>query len=169
MTEKPSRKAFVEELLRYQGAPYIWKGKGECLWTARGLLLHDFYDEQGARRLVFDCSGAITRALRSVGGPDWRAGRNANAFGYGIPEVGITPLARTTEPKLGDVACYGFAGHIIHVMAKVDDEQVYGACGGGAGTTTLEIAAAHAAYVKHRPNHRYRDDFMFWVSMPLSD
>ena len=65
---------FIAAAQRHMGRPYVWRGKGAYLWTPRGLEPHDFTEP------VFDCSGLVTEALLTAGGPDLRATHNAQVM-----------------------------------------------------------------------------------------
>lgn len=66
--------AIIAIALSFLGAPYVWKGKGDVLWTPKGLTAHTF------GKLVFDCSGLVTVSIKRAGGKDYRATHNAQAM-----------------------------------------------------------------------------------------
>lgn len=63
------------------GSPYVWRGKGDLLWSANspGFTRHNW------GRNVFDCSGLVTWALWAAGGPDLRLVENAQTLCDRLP------------------------------------------------------------------------------------
>lgn len=120
----------IAAALHYLGAPYVWKGKGDVLWTPAGLTRHAF------GRPVFDCSGLVTVALFESGGKDYRATHNAGAMFFGWP-IAADPEARGVLRFYGTGK--GFAAHVSHVaisMGRVNGVlEVLEAAGGDQLTT----------------------------------
>lgn len=123
--------AFMTAVASLDGIPYIWGGK----------------DHNG-----LDCSGLVTFALFLAGGPDLRQTHNADALMRECDEG---------DQENGSLAFYGPPGKANHVMVA-DWRGVcyaaYGACGGGSGTTTPEMAKAQHAKVQTRSRLDYRPD-----------
>lgn len=138
--------AFLTALMGLDGKPYQWCGKGPD---------------------VFDCSGAVTYALKvaSLGSVDLLHTHNANALMGECKPTGRPGTA--TEVKPGCLAFYGPPGEARHVMvvaAPLPGEKwpfsVYGACGGDSTTKTLGDALLRDARVKHRSRITYRPDLI---------
>lgn len=138
MSEDPV-KVFLGYLELQEGAPYIWGGRGETVWTEKGLHRH----AHGCN--VFDCSGLITRALKEAGGKDWRATHNADVLWRELEPV--------EKPEPGDLVFYGSLGRATHVEAVMPDGRYFGALNGGPHTLVANPSNARVRYrVKDRPD-----------------
>lgn len=171
-----NRGEFVRRVLAEVGAPYVIGGLGFNQWTQSGLIVHDFKDEAGLPLRVFDCGGLLKTILHEMGGPDWRASRNAHFLALECPKVQPlevvsgrikpgTGVAYGTENEAGQV-------HIDHVMMAVGDGRVVGACGGGFDTKTPAIAKEQGACVRFRPRADYKrgaSRLRWYFHLPLSD
>lgn len=144
---------FLAAVLALDGKPYLWGGRGP-----------DGYD----------CSGVVTCGLAAVGilrcpvcavprpkESDFRGWHNAQRLSDELPCTG--------SPRPGDLAVYGRAANLVtHVMVCVGDGRVFGACGGGRETTTVELAQAKGARVRYRSKPDYRVDLLgFRILNPL--
>lgn len=115
----------IAAALHYLGAPYVWKGKGDVVWTPAGLVRHAF------GRPVFDCSGLVTTAILDAGGKDYRATHNA-ALMFAQWERARDPEAR------GVLRFYGTTkvSHVAISMGRVNGVlEVLEAAGGDQLTT----------------------------------
>lgn len=125
--------AMIAIALSFVGAPYVWKGKGDVVWTPKGLTAHTFGG------LVFDCSGLVTVSLKRAGGKDYRATHNAQAmFDQWSPAPDPTAA--------GVVRLYGSsAKHVTHVaisLGVVNGKQWVVEAAGGDQTTLCPKAGA---------------------------
>lgn len=122
----------IAAALHYLGAPYVWKGKGDQLWTPAGLVRHAF------GRPVFDCSGLVTVAILDAGGKDYRATHNAGAM------FRLWPVAADPEAR-GVLRFYGKGAHVSHVaisMGRVNGVlEVLEAAGGDQRTVCPQPGA----------------------------
>lgn len=139
-------KEFLAAALRHVGCPYIWGSRGPE---------------------SFDCSGLITYALWECGGPDWRKSHNAERLFRELEPMllevrDIGEMRIPVDAPAGSLAFYGPPGGVNHVMLAVGDGRVFGACGGGSGTTTPQRGAC----VQYRPSARYRPDLLSWRRLP---
>lgn len=141
---------FLEVVLAQEGAPYIWAGKGEYVAGKR----HAFAYENGQPRLVFDCSGLITWALRRCG---WTPRVEFNAHRM------WTTWVRVEKPQPGDIICYGTPEKCSHVEVVLEGGGTFGAIGGNSKT----LQPSPGAYVQHRL--RPRKDVLGFVANPLRD
>lgn len=122
----------IAAALQYLGAPYVWKGKGDVLWTPAGLARHAF------GRPVFDCSGLVTVAIHESGGPDYRATQNAGTM------FAAWPIAPDPEAR-GVLRFYGHTGHVSHVaisMGRTNGVLEVLEAAGGDETTACPKAGA---------------------------
>lgn len=110
--------ARVIHVLRRWGHPYGW-AKGSPA-TA---------DDPGSARDDSDCSGEAQEILVEAGELDpGQPDRSANALAYACD------LVADGAEKPFDLAFYGAAGAITHVMVVVGVQAVLGASGGGSRT-----------------------------------
>ncbi len=136
---------FLAALLRRQGMPYRYGGKG-----------------MPGEGPGIDCSGTASGALRDAGDKvDRRPGWSANRY--------WTDLPHTETPEPGDFCLYGADGHANHIMTLMEGGKVFGACGGDHTTTTVEEAKRIGACVRWRsgPHYRNPDDLLGFVVNPL--
>lgn len=79
---------FVDIALSFQGAPYIWGGKGLWQWKDGKFARHKFVDDKNISLMVFDCSGLVTQSLflQSNGFIDLRATHSAKTILDTFPE-----------------------------------------------------------------------------------
>lgn len=114
------------------GKPYLWARKGPD---------------------AFDCSGLVSWSIHAAGGPDLRWYYNAQRLWDELEPT-------RPQPRVICLALYGYAvnggEHVDHVMWCTGDGRVFGACGGGRHTTSLEIASKEGAKVRFRPRPDYR-------------
>lgn len=130
--------ALVRAARRYLGAPYIWKGKGDVLWSMRGMVPHAF----GVP--VFDCSGFVGQVAMECGAPDRRGTHSAQTYFDELPVA-----ADPTAP--GVLRLYGSSDrHITHVAICVGGAAVIEAAGGDSRTT----APTPNACVREGPERR---------------
>lgn len=141
---------FLETVLAQEGAPYVWAGKGEYVAGKR----HGYTYENGNQRLVFDCSGLITWALRRCG---WTPRVEYNAHRMWKEWV------RVETPQPGDIICYGTPEKCSHVEVVLADGGTFGAIGGNSKTLKPTPGAA----VQHRL--KPRKDVLGFVANPLRD
>jgi len=149
----PTREQILDRLLTYQGAPYVWKGKGLHLWTPAGLALHSFGEP------VFDCSGLMGVAILEAGGPDWRATKSADAYRTSLP------FAESWE--FGALRIYGDGQKANHVSFVVRPGYVLEAAGGDS-TTTSPAEARKRGRARVAVNRDRRSDFMCAVRLPFN-
>lgn len=144
---------FIDAALAYQGAPYVWCGKGHQLWSTVGLVSHSWHFP------VFDCSGLVGTAIRDAGGPDWRATRSAETY--------RKECAPSLDPwAFGALRLYGRNGKADHIAIVLAQGYVLEAAGGDSSTRTPADAAKrrHACV---RVNRDRRADFMCAVALPF--
>jgi cell wall-associated NlpC family hydrolase len=139
---------FLSAVLSQDGAPYVWAGKGESVAGRK----HEFRYPNGNPRLVFDCSGLITWALKRCG---WvpRVEMNAHRM--------WTLWRRTDKPLPGDVICYGTSERCSHVEVLLPDGSHFGALGGNSKTLAPTKGAAVQKRIKPRR------DVLGYVTNPL--
>lgn len=141
--------AFLLEALKHMGASYIYGACGPD---------------------TFDCSGLVKYVLWAMGGPDWRGGppwyNAAKLYAllepFALETKQFGELSVPLDAPAGKLAFYGPPGRADHVMLCVGDGRVYGACGGGKGTTV----PTRGACVQYRGSLRYRPDFLALRSLP---
>lgn len=146
----PAVQRFLDVVLAQEGAPYVWAGKGEYVAGKR----HAFTNTHGAQRLVFDCSGLITWALRRCG---WTPRVEFNADRMWKTWV------RVEKPQPGDIICYGTLQRCSHVEVVLEGGDTFGAIGGNSKT----LRPTEGAAVQHRL--RPRKDILGFVVNPLRD
>lgn len=139
---------FLELVLAQEGAPYVWGGKGEWVQGRR----HAFADARGLQRMVFDCSGLVSWALKRCG---WTSRLEMSAHRM------WTMWRRTDKPQPGDVICYGKPALCSHVEVVTEDGRTFGAIGGNSRTTQPTRGAAVGYRTKPRP------DVLGYVLNPL--
>ncbi len=115
-----------------QQAPYVWGGKGNRIWTPKGINPNPFPHE------VFDCSGLITTCLYRAGGPDLRFTHGAKQLREQCPLLG------------GGLRLRFYPGHVALRIADPVSVTVIEAAGGD--HTTLQ-PTAHG-YVRKGPERR---------------
>ena len=129
----------IRMALKYQGAPYIWGGKGMTCpgWTNRFNVP------------VFDCSGLVTTAMEEAGGPNWRTTHNAQKMFNVLDEAGM-------PDTFGVLRFYGLdKDRVTHVAFSLGNGLILDAHGGGSSTTSLEEANKKGAKVQvHFCNRR---------------
>lgn len=113
------------------GAPYVWCGKGERLWSPSGPLSSSF------KFKVFDCSGLVTFAFRQAGLKDATMIHNAKSLYRKLkPLRGGSSVFLEAHPAL---AFYGKDEDSIDHVAIIF--SLYGTMmlleAGGGGRTTL--------------------------------
>lgn len=138
------------------GAPYIWQGKGDVLWTPIRMLPHAF------GRNVFDCSGFYGWCLKAGGHKDLRALYSADTYYAGLD--GLPAFSQTLAPEPGDAVVYVLGGAFVgqrhlggradHIEMVMPDGRLFGAIGGNSDFRTLELAKKHGACVKYRAKPR---------------
>ena len=128
---------FIEAVLAQEGAPYVWAGRGEFVKGER----HKFTNPDGTPRLVFDCSGLISWALRRCG---WLPRMEYNAHRM------WTLFRRTDKPLPGDIICYGTPDKCSHVEILAPNGRHFGAIGGNSKT----LAPTPGAAVQYRARPR---------------
>ena len=136
-----TRLAFLDEILKKEGCPYIWAAKGPD---------------------KFDCSGLITWAIRECGGPDWRFSNGSSAHLF-------DKLKPTDDPEPGDLIFYGPPHKVTHVMVYWGDGRCYGATGGDSTTVSVEMANRRGARVRFRAKVKYRPDFRGFRRLPIRE
>ena len=136
----------IEEALKQVGAPYIWAGKGNALWTPAGLEPHT----RLPTNLVFDCSGLVTWAIWKAGGPDWRAAHNQST---------LLAMLRLRDGKVDltrpHLRYYGIdkehTSHIALALGRVDTRTlVVEAAGGGPATRSPHPGAQVFCHFEQR-------------------
>lgn len=150
------KELFVDTALTYNGAPYIWRGKGPDILTPEGKLVPNPY--RHIVPFVFDCSGLVTRVLYEITQEDWRATHWTQRMFNELPGC-----ARE------DFAALWFYGadidNISHVDIHIGNNFCVGSSGGGSATTTLKVAGEKGARVRARLNKRI--DFIGARQLPL--
>ena len=134
---------------------------GWCVWMCRewrdtgGISQRHWYRWNGDGPDTFDCSGFVLYGVTLFGAPNlsktWNCDRMWKS-NWARLELG------QVEP--GDLAFYGMPSHATHVMVWAGDGSVIGASGGGSNTTTPQVARIQNAFVKRKPVHNYRPDFL---------
>lgn len=142
--------AVIEAAQRRLGRPYVWRGKGEYLWSPHGLERHAFTEP------VFDCSGLVTDALLDVGGPDLRASHSTQTMFDAFPEApdanarGVLRFYGKGPNEISHVAiCLGRAGAFGGGPVRVIEAA------GGDSRTTGPTARAYV-----RTGFERRTDFV---------
>ena len=137
---------FLAVVAAQEGLPYVWAGKGEYIAGKR----HDFVTQ--GRRLVFDCSGLITWALRQCG---WKSPREFSSNGMWMH------WRRTDKPQVGDFIIYGKPQLASHVEVLMPDGRCFGAIGGNSKT----VKPTPGAFVQYRK--KKREDVLGYLINPL--
>lgn len=135
------------------GRPYVWGGKGDKLWTPKGVIANPFADSHGE---VFDCAGLIATMLYRAGGPDVRFTHRAKDLqaelkaardrGYGSP-------FDTT-----DLRCRFYPGHIAFTLRSAPLVIIEAA--GGDSTTLAPKPGGRVRWGRER-----RTDFLAELSL----
>lgn len=145
VTPPSHRVLFLKAVEALIGRPVLWGAKGPT---------------------AFDCSGSVTYALKSIGGPDLTHVDNAQALHDKTRELGTAP---TDKPLPGDLAFYGvyermpdlseLKVRIIHVAVVDEFGGVISADGATHLITSLQQALAnpHNRITRH-PLIRFRKD-----------
>lgn len=139
---------------RQIGAPYIWKGKGDCAFDAvKGLRPWSSSEILGGRK-AFDCSGLVTWALREACAIDVRAKWSAGEMDRLTIEYLNAPalfvwLKFYGRPKVDHVA-FEFRARGGHPL----DGYVLEAAGAGSDCTSESIAVQKGACVRHARDTR---------------
>lgn len=140
MTEE---EIFIDLAAGYIGAPYIWRGKGDYIWSPQGLIKNTF----GSHPYVFDCSGLVTFILNKM--------RTIPSLKLNIPDMRGTHSAKTIEDTF-PIAKTNEAGTLLlwpsHVAIDCGRGFVLEAAGGDETTLTPSDAA-------RRPNAKVRFGF----------
>lgn len=105
LTKEQKYRIFVNTCLSYQGAPYIWGGKGLFVFDPIKLKLqmHKFVTDQNVPISVFDCSGLVTLPLYNLFGIDLRATHSAAEILRTFPEC---------NKDFGDGCLILYHGHV---------------------------------------------------------
>lgn len=74
---------FLTAAIKQLGAPYIWGGHGDWIWTPKGQA--DMQKIAGCPK-GFDCAGLITACTLMAGGPDLTKTWNAQTMWDKLPE-----------------------------------------------------------------------------------
>lgn len=142
------QETFVDTALKQNGAPYVWRGKGNLLLSPSGLLvINPFADHYPS---IFDCSGLVTYAAFEAGMPDYRASWWAQSM-----YTDLKPCRRE------DFAALWFFGEtpekVSHVAIHCGANLLVQANGGDHTTTTPDLAWLRSAMVRTRMNTREKD------------
>lgn len=136
----------VLELLEAFGVPYVWAAGV----PRDGLLSWPEGPKQRDGARGWDCSGFAQAALVRLNLLRPEAGdRGSAALAEDCETVGLDVA------RLGDLAFYGPAGRVEHVMVYLGGDCVIGSAGGGSATRGLDPRA----FVQLRPIH-YRADLV---------
>jgi cell wall-associated NlpC family hydrolase len=132
------RQRFLAELDLLLGKPVLWGAKGPD---------------------SFDCSGAVTWAIKQVGGPDLRHLDTAQVL-YNETRL-LMPVAE--KPLAGDLVFYGFGPtSVIHVATVDEHGGVISADGATPDITSMAVTLANPANrVRRHPVINYRRDTPF--------
>lgn len=156
------REAFLEWAKAREGCPYVWAAKGGHVTSV-----------EGKQVPAYDCSGFIVCGLEAVGWDPIPARLSdapwisINHLWRGHPDFKRIKLARTQEPRAGDLAIYGTPQRATHGMILWENGHVIGACGGNQHTVTPALAARVGAKVRFRPSALYRSDLLGYLCFPL--
>ncbi len=131
--------------LKEVGAPYVWQGKGDFLWSPVNAVAHSFLEPH-----VFDCSGLFTFACWKAGLPDRRLHHSAQTlYDKLLPLPGSSSVAVEVRPV---AAFYGkdnkHVSHVAIVFSLYGKGMVVEASGGGHLTVNPHIAAQQGAAVR---------------------
>lgn len=137
------------------GAPYIWKGKGDVLWSVQGLKPH----AHGVK--VFDCSGLVTSAMLSAGHKDLRATHSAQVMFDTFPRIKVT--LPVTEPIL---MFFGTGPKAVTHIGILTPEGLYEAAGAGSDCNDVATAKKKNACVKLTPYNKIRRDLVGYRGFP---
>ncbi len=160
----PLETIILNAALRELGAPYIWGGKGDVLWTPTGLAISPVLQEAGLPVHGFDCSGLWTWAFKEAGLGDTRGQHSAQTLFSKLPPV-FSATQYEAHPVL---VFYGQnENDITHIAGMV---SIYGrpycleSARGTHKTITVPIARQTKAGVRLSPNAR--SDFMGMRTFP---
>jgi cell wall-associated NlpC family hydrolase len=136
---------FIEAALAEVGQPYIWGGKGDKLWTPKGMVGNPFdsHDPSQPQVRVFDCSGLVLWALLRSTGEDKRGEWNAQVMFDGLkPAPNPDPKNYVHHTHL---RFYGKSprnvSHVAIWLGNVDHKPLVIEAAGGDHTTTSIVAA----------------------------
>jgi cell wall-associated NlpC family hydrolase len=150
---------FVDIALSYQGAPYIWGGKGVRVFKDGKLEEHKFTEMDNMHKLinVYDCSGLITSALyfASHGEIDLRGTHSAKTILDTFPEC---------APDFGDGCLLLYNGH---VAADVGRGRVVDANRGDSTCTTPLHAQERNARVEVHRTIRLQSSLLGYRRIPV--
>jgi len=105
----------------------------------------------GATPLGWDCSGLILEVLKARG----FASNSFDATAHGI--FLATKSGGVLKPEVHALAFFGGKQRVTHVGYCVSPELMVEAGGGGANTTSLEMAVKQNAFVRLRPIFSRKD------------
>lgn len=138
----------MQAMLDQIGKPYIWCGKGDQLWHAKGAVPNTFGQN------VFDCSGLVTWAFWKCSLGDFRMKHSAQTLYNKLREVpgGSATAYLAGHPAL---AFYGMRTdaitHVGLVFNLYGKDMTVEAAGGG---STTNFPVPGACVKLHAPNRR---------------
>lgn len=132
-------------------APYIWTGKGDCLWSQSGPVpLPSWHG--------FDCSGYVQWCLWKAGQADRRMLESAQTMFTMNNAVPPSAAAVESRPLL---AFYGKdklrVSHVAILTSLYGEVYSLQSAGGGQHTTTIEISRSEGSKVQFGPATRQND------------
>ena len=150
-------RAFVDRALLYCGAPYIWQGKGQHVWTPKGLKVHGFTTIEDSTKLinVFDCSGLVTCCLNEELRIDLRGTHSAKTILDTFPEC---------DKDFGDGCLILYPGHVAIDLGR---NRVVDAHAGDSSTTSLLAAQSRGAKVEAHRSLRSASSVLGYRKIPL--
>lgn len=145
----------IVAMMKEIGAPYIWAGKGDFIWTAKGPLLNTITEPHSGLLIHgFDCCGIFAWGCVQAGLKDRRMTHNVASF---MNELTPVPSAASLEAQ-PLIAIYGTdnvnPSHMAVLVSVYGEIWALQAAGGDHTTDTVEKARARGGRVMFGPVNR---------------
>lgn len=144
---------FISTALKQLGAPYIWGGHGDVVWTPKNPV--GMQKAAGCPR-GFDCAGLVTWTVHQISTTDLTNSWNAQTMWDRLPEAAPDSFA---------LALYGSRADLIQHVAVVlgNTNLLLQAAGGDSTTTSYTEAVRRSACVS--VGYRGRQDLLGYRSL----